>query len=385
MLPWGGLCARIGATPRQVGARRHRTENALISWADLKNKFLFFLIFGLAIVAALAIYADLSRMMAALARFRWKVLPLALGLTLFNYALRWVKWDYYVSQIGAAAVTSSPASTRELRTGGRDLGALHSSQMNSGARERAGQVSKADSLIIFVSGFTMVLTPGRVGELLKSYLLKQADDIPISRSAPIVLAERLTDLLAMILLASAGLVAYRYGWQVMALVLVSMMAFVALVQIRPLALGLLSWGEGLPLIARFIQPLHQFYESSYQLLSLKNLLIAVGLSLISWGGECAALYVILVGLGFAATPTLLLQASFAFASSSVLGAISFLPGGLGVTDASLTGLLLLMEIAKDMAVAATLLIRLCTLWFGVSLGLATLFAFRKRFEDHDQD
>lgn len=342
----------------------------MISWADLKNKFLFFLIFGLAIAAALAVYADLSRMMAALARFRWEVLPLVLGFTLFNYALRWVKWDYYLSQIGATE-TGSFASPPKLRPGDGET--------------NSGQVSKADSLIIFVSGFTMVLTPGRVGELLKSYLLRQADGIPISRSAPIVLAERLTDLLAMILLASAGLVAYRYGWQVMALVLASMLAFVALVQIRPLALRLLNWGEDLPLIARFIRSLHQFYESSYQLLSLKNLLIAVGLSVISWGGECVALYIIMVGLGLAATPTLLLQASFAFASSSVLGAVSFLPGGLGVTDASLTGLLLLMGITKDRAVAATLLIRLCTLWFGVGLGLATLFAFRKRFEGHDQD
>jgi uncharacterized protein (TIRG00374 family) len=318
-------------------------ENPLISWADLKNKFLFSLILGLTIAAALALYADLSRMVAALARFHWEVLPLALGLTLFNYALRWVKWDYYLSQIGAA-------------------------------------VSKADSLIIFLSGLTMILTPGRVGEVFKSYLLKQANGIPTSRSAPIVLAERLTDVLAMILLASAGLAAYRYGWQVMALVLVSMLTFIVLVQIRPLALGMLRWGEGLSLIARFIQPLHAFYESSYQLLSLKNLLIAVGLGVISWGGECVALYVILVGLGIAATPTLLLPASFAFASSSVLGAISFLPGGLGVTDASLTGLLLFTGITKDLAVAATLLIRLCTLWFGVSLGLVTLFAFRRRFE-----
>ena len=316
----------------------------MISWADLKNKFFLSLIFGLAIAAALSIYADLPRMMAALARFRWEVLPLALGLTLFNYALRWVKWDYYLGQIGATAI------------------------------------SKADSLIIFVSGFTMILTPGRVGELLKSYLLKQADGIPISRSAPIVLAERLTDVLSMILLASAGLVAYRYGWQMMALILVSMLAFVALVQIRPMALGLLNWAERLSLIARFIQPLHQFYESSYQLLSLKSLLIAVGLGVISWSGECAALYVILVGLGFAATPTLLLQASFALASSTVLGAISFLPGGLGVTDASLTGILLFTGITRDLAVAATLLIRLCTLWFGVSLGLVTMFAFRRRFE-----
>lgn len=328
----------------QVLTRQCLPENPLISWTDLKNKLVLSVIFGIAIMAGLAIYADLPRMMAALARFRWQYLPLALGLTLLNYALRWVKWDYYLGQIGAAVV------------------------------------SRGDSLIIFVSGFTMVMTPGKVGEFLKAYLLRQTNDVPISRSAPIVLAERLTDGLAMILLASAGLVTYRYGWQVMVFILATMMTIVALVQYRPLALRLLGWGEGLPLVSRFVHSLHQFYESSYQLLSLKNLLIAVGLGLISWGGECVALYFVLVGLGFAGTPLLLLQASFALASSTVLGAVSFLPGGLGVTDASLTGfLLLLMETTKDLAVAATLLIRFCTLWFGVALGLITLLIFRKRF------
>jgi uncharacterized protein (TIRG00374 family) len=58
------------------------------------------------------------------------------------------------------------------------------------------------------------------------------------------------------------------------------------------------------------------------------------------------------------------------AVSTLVGSASTLPGGLGAAEASITALLLL-TVTSDHAVAAaaTLLIRLATLWFGVTLGL----------------
>ena len=63
-------------------------------------------------------------------------------------------------------------------------------------------------------------------------------------------------------------------------------------------------------------------------------------------------------------------AVFTLAFSTVVGALSTLPGGLGAAEASIAGMLvLLLGMEKDSAAAATLLIRFATLWFGVSLGL----------------
>jgi uncharacterized protein (TIRG00374 family) len=110
--------------------------------------------------------------------------------------------------------------------------------------------------------------------------------------------------------------------------------------------------------------------------------VAVGLGLISWAGECLAFYLVLLGLGFAPDTTLLLQATFILAMATLVGAASMLPGGLGAADASVTGLLLLLVRAAPMsqpvAVAATLLIRFCTLWFGVLLGLVALAVVGRR-------
>lgn len=331
---------------RQAGctaAKAFTWRNPMTTWSDLKNKIALSIIFGIAIAAVLAMYADLPRTVAALQRFTWQYVPLILSLTLINYALRFVKWHYYLGQIDA------------------------------------GHVSLSDSLKIFVAGFTMVMTPGKVGELYKAWALKETNGVGISRAAPIVLAERLTDGLAMVILASSGLVLYRYGGAILLAVVVMMAGFVIVVQIRPLALGFLRQGERIPLVSRFAHSLYEFYESTYRLLGVKNLLFAVGLGVISWAAEGLALYLVLLGLGFLATPALVIQAVSALALSTILGAITFLPGGLGVVDGSLAGLLVFFTTTSaDTAVAATLIIRLATLWFGVTLGILTLLGFRRQ-------
>ena len=309
----------------------------------LRSQVVLGLLLGFAVIILLVAFADVTRLRENLARFRWDYLPLVIGLTLFNYALRFAKWEFYLRQIGA-------------------------------------KVERLDSVAIFASGLTMVLTPGKVGEFLKSYLLAQVSDTPMSQSAPVIVAERLTDGMAMVLLATAGLTVYRLRREVIFIVAPLLLALVVEVEYRPLALRLLRWGQGLPLISRLARELDNLYESAYVLLIPRNLLWAVILSFLSWGSECVAFYLVLAGLGFPGTPSLLLQASFIFASSAILGAVSFLPGGLGVADASLAGLtLLLTGASRSLSVAASLLIRLSTLWFGATLGLVALFLFRKRF------
>lgn len=309
----------------------------------LRSQIVLGLLLGFAVITLLVAFADVTRLRESLARFRWDYLPLVIGFTLFNYALRFAKWEFYLRQIGA-------------------------------------KVGRLDSAAIFASGFTMVFTPGKVGEFLKSYLLARVSDTSMSQSAPVVVAERLTDGMAMVLLATAGLIVYRLGREVIFIVALLLLAMVVIVEYRPLALRVLRWGQRLPLISRLARELDNLYESAYALLTPRNLLWAVILSTLSWGSECVAFYLVLAGLGFPGTPSLLLQASFIFASSAILGAVSFVPGGLGVADASLAGLtLFLTEASRGLSVAASLLIRLSTLWFGAALGLVALFLFRKRF------
>ena len=69
-------------------------------------------------------------------------------------------------------------------------------------------------------------------------------------------------------------------------------------------------------------------------------------------------------------------AVFIYALSMLVGGLSFLPGGLGSAEAVMIALLILKGMAMPTAVAATVFIRLATLWFAVLIGLLALYKSR---------
>jgi len=305
----------------------------------LKSKLLFSIIFGVIILLVLSVFADINSLIIALYEFQWSYAPLILILTFFNYIFRFIKWYYYLKKLGI-------------------------------------NINKKDSAIVFFSGLTMSITPGKFGEVLKSYLLKQLNGINISRSAPIVFAERLTDVIGLILLSSVGATIYKYGESILIATLICIALMILVIQSKTISLKIIGFSERIPIISNFAHNLYELYESAFQLLILKNLLIAVIISALSWFFECLAMYYTIKAFGLNIS---LIAATFVFAFSSIAGAVSMLPGGLGVAEGSMTGLLILLNIPKPFAVSATLIIRFCTLWFGVGIGMVTLFLFRKKF------
>ena len=51
---------------------------------------------------------------------------------------------------------------------------------------------RIDSLLTFLSACVLTVTPGKVGEVLKSLLLFETHGVAVARTAPIVIAERVT-------------------------------------------------------------------------------------------------------------------------------------------------------------------------------------------------
>lgn len=318
----------------------------MVSFGSLQRKIALSAVLGALVIAVLSLLTDVRAVGSSLAAFRWTALWAVFGWTVFNYALRWLKWDFYLRRLG----------------------------MGQG-------VSYIDSALLFVSGMVMAVTPGKVGEVFKSYLLKRVNGTPISASAPIVLAERLTDGLGMLLLMAVGLNLYPPARPLFWLLLVAGVVGVGTLQYRPLALWLLERLEQTRGIKRFGPAARSFYESSFALFSWRLLLVSTILSIVSWGGECVAFYYVLTGLGIAPTLNLLLVATFVFAASTLFGLVSFLPGGIGTSEASSVALLmgLITGMTSGVATAATIMIRFCTLWFGVSLGVIALLIFERRY------
>ena len=270
-----------------------------------------------AVALGLGLYADFGKLGDELASFRWELFPLALAFTALNYLLRFWRWQRYLARVDV-------------------------------------HVPWGGSLAIFAAGLTMTITPAKLGELLKCALLHRSYGVPVRRSAPVVLAERVTDASGVVVLALVAGAGTR-SWPLLVGAFAGVTLVVAVVRS--------------PLLGRFAF-FGEATEASRTLLTTPLLVAMTLLSAVSWFFECLAAYVCVRGLRLDLS---LADTVIVFSLGSLAGAASFLPGGLGVADASMTGLIrVLGDTSKAAAAAATVLIRLSTLWFAVALGLLGL-------------
>jgi glycosyltransferase 2 family protein len=298
---------------------------------QLRRKLTLMLAVAVAVYLAIVLYADGAKVLRLLRDFPWLHLAGILGLVLVGYGLRWLRWAFYLRELGI------PCSRRA-------------------------------SLRIFFSGLAMVITPGKIGELLKSFLLREENGTPLAVSSPVVVAERLTDLLALVLLALGGLLFWHADPTQALLGLGVCLAGIVLVSWRRLTEAVFRVLEALPLVRRLVPKLREFHASSYRLLRPRPLLLATALGVAGWACECIGLFVAARGIQEAVvTPV---RSIFIFATGTLAGVVS--PGGLGVTDAFLVQLLEREGLSVAAAAGTTLVIRACTLWFAVVVGCVVL-------------
>ena len=315
-------------------------------FSKYKKKILTSIALGALVFLAFSIYADFDNLMNAFREFNWLYFPLILLLTYGNFIIRFFKWEYYRKLLNI-----------ELKT--------------------------KVSFLIFMSTFVMSVTPGKMGELLKSYLVREENGTPVSRSAPIIIAERLTDFISVVLLCIAGAFVFDYGKNIVLGVGIFFVSCVILISSRKLSLKIISFLEKLKIFHKVGEKFHEAYESIYTLVKIKPLLIAVSMSIVAWFLECLGLYIILkVYSSFTHIDVSIMSAVFIYGFSTIIGSIAMLPGGLGLTEASLTGLMVFLKIPKDVSVASTFIIRIATLWFSVVVGIISVY-FYQRYSHKD--
>jgi len=283
----------------------------------LKRSIVLVVALAVAVALGLGLYADFGKLGDELGGFDWELFPVAAALTAVNYLIRFGRWQVYLGRL-------------EIR------------------------IPVVRSFWIFVAGLTMTITPAKLGELIKCGLLRRSFGVPVRRSAPVVFAERVTDATGVIVLAVIG-GAGTDRWPLLVVALAGVVAAVVIIRS--------------PLLERFAV-LGEAPEAARVLLTTPLLAGMTAVSAVSWFFECLAAYVCVRGLdlGLSLADTIVV-----FSLGSLVGALSFLPGGLGVAETSMAALIrALGDVSRAAAVAATVLIRLATLWFAVALGLIGL-------------
>lgn len=305
-----------------------------------KQRIFLSIIAGVIVYLVFSIYADFDNLAKAVIGFKWIYFPFVLVLSLLNYLVRYFKWEYYLSLLNI-------------------------------------RIKKINSLLIFLSAFTMSVTPGKLGEVFKSYLLKEENSTSISYSAPIVIAERLTDFLSIVILCLIGAVVFNYGKVLIVITGLIFVLVIILISYRTLSIKMITLISRIQFFEKHAIRLRNAYESIYLLIKIKPLFVVIVLSVVSWFFECVGFYIV-VNSFTETVEVSILSATFIYAFSTLLGAIMMLPGGLGATEASLTGLLIYLKIPEALSVASAIIIRIATLWFAVVIGIIALTIYQKR-------
>lgn len=321
----------------------------------LLRRTLYALVAGALLYAAAMIWLDASKLGDALASFPWWRFAVAILLSSANYLVRWVKWEL-------------------------SLGWLH-------VRRDAPGLGRGRSLVVYLAGLSMSISPGKLGEVLRSALLKASDGIAFSRTAPIVVADRITDLIALVVLSLLGVSRYREYLPIVlvtaGLVAVGVFVLGTPRLLRPLLRRMSSW----PLVGGIAARGELLVDSAAVVLRLRALVVLSVLSVLGWGLECVGFWFILGGFGLDVSLTL---CAFLWSVGTLVGALSFLPGGLVAAEGSLVlaTARLAAGATESIALGATMLARIATLWFGELVGGIALAVFlrdpevrRKAFAD----
>lgn len=291
------------------------------------------------VYAGLLLYGDAGEVVRGLRQMPAAAVW-ALGVSLASFALRGVRWQLY-------------------------LGAMRI------------DVPWTDSALVFTTGLAMSITPGKVGEVLKSLMLKERHDVPVVQSGPIVICERLMDLGAILLIGITSLLWPRNPALAAALASLFVACFFAFGRLRRPALVAIGLLGALPVLGRFRDKLLTAHASLHELWTFGSFAPALALSVAAWGVQALSVAIFAHGLGEGGLSVP--EALIAYFAPLLAGTLALLPGGLGLTEASMVGVLrMLSGMSTSSAATITILTRLVTFWLAVVLGMVALGIWRAR-------
>ncbi len=305
------------------------------------RKFVAALLLGVILYGVMFAYTGFREIGDSIGSFHAIAFVIAVALASTNYLLRFLRWQYYLRLL-------------DIRS-----------------------VERSDSLLVFLSGFVLTMTPGKVGEVFKSAVLRQTHDVPVARTAPIVVAERLSDLIGVVFLIACGSAGFRSGLPWALAGSAAVLTGLVLILWESPSDALLSWMDSHARLGHFAPKIREAIGSLRLLASPSRLVIPMALSIFAWACEGLALWVIL--RGFDTTAPILLSVFF-YETASLAGALIPVPGGLGVVEGMLREQLVrLGGVLPGIATSSMFLVRLATLWWAVAVGFLALALLRRRY------
>jgi len=226
------------------------------------------------------------------------------------------------------------------------------------------------SIMIWLSGSALGITPGQIGELLKSQILKNLFNIPRSKTAPIVFVEKFYDLIGAIIASTLGIIVLGIDYNLIIISICILGILFFFISYRKAFDYLLTKISKTKFFSKYSENLSDSHQIIRNSTNPKIASISILLSLMYWLIISVAAYLTL--LAFNIDTIGILETIAIYTASVLVGVITFIPGGVGITEGSLTGLFVLQDVDLSLALVISVIIRILTLWYSVSIGFICL-------------
>jgi uncharacterized protein (TIRG00374 family) len=302
-----------------------------------KNKIWLTILFAIAVYMIMGIYADFDKLSLTISYFQWHYAIIMIILTTIGYFIRYIKWDLFLKKAGV-------------------------------------RLKPRDNLFVFFSGLSMIVTPGKFGEIWKGWLIQDISGDELSRTIPVIIMDRVTDVVSLVILSFIGVFYYyKEGLSLLLALSALLIGFYCAIRSKSISSKIIAVLE--KRFGRYAANLHLMHETLDKTMEPSTFISLSLLNALAWFFECMGLYYVIVGFGQSLDIPL---STFIFSFSSLVGGISMIPGGIGVAEASISGLLMLNNISPEMAIGIALILRLGSFWYGALLGFAVYMLFRKK-------
>lgn len=243
-----------------------------------------------------------------------------------------------------------------------------------------------ENLLIYLAGLSLIFTPGGIGGIVKTKFFKDDHGVPIRNTIPVVIMELYHEFLGLVVLIGITLLFYNF--------IESKIAFLIGICFVIAIYGSLKYQKIFDRSKKLLMKFNLFKKamedgeesqrSFHRLTSVKSMTVIQLLTITAMFFDLLSIYFIF--LSFNIKQLNFVLESQSYLSSFLLGQMTFLPNGIGVTDVSLIGILAARKLNLALATSVVLAIRFISLWTKTGIGLIVLrFFINKKSPAYTKD
>jgi len=233
------------------------------------------------------------------------------------------------------------------------------------------KISFRQNIILYFSGLSLLSAPFGVGGIIKSHFLLKNFNHSISKTTPVILIERFHDAIAMFTIIVFFVLISNFNSINIPLLIIGsfFIFFIIILKNGDLTYRLVSKLSKIKFLKITGENTDDFFNSLTLLSKNKSLSSSWLLGLIGWLFDALAIYFSF--LAFSLNFDFFITTIIGF-SSVLFGSLSFIPGGIGVTELSFVQLLSNYDIDLSLISALIIFIRFTGIWFATSLGFLAI-------------